>query len=96
MREPTQARVPSGMGTQAANHHSNKLAWINNKTSQDPQNYMETEQTYQYNINITHINPIPTETNTDSFYNSWGDTLPNPKPASTVHLALQNFSGWPQ
>jgi len=96
MREPAQAGVPSGTGTQAANHHSNEPARINDKTNQNTQNYMEMEQVHQYNINVTNIKPIPTEPNTNSFYNSWGDTLPNPKPASTVRLALQNFGSWPQ
>jgi len=57
---------------------------------------METAQAHQYNINVTNINSIPTKPNTNSFYNSWGDNLLQPKLANTVHLVLQNFGGWPQ
>jgi len=95
MREPAHARVPSGMGTQAVNHNSNEPVQINKETNQNTPNYMEMIQANQYNINVTNINPTPIKPNTNSFYNSWGD-LPNPKPANMVHLALQNFGGWPQ
>jgi len=50
----------------------------------------------QHTINVTDITLIPTKPNNNSFYNSWGDTLPDPKLARTVHLALQNFREWPQ
>jgi len=63
--------------------------------NQNTQHNMEPEHTQQ-TINVTDINLIPTKPNTDSFYNSWGNTLPDPKPAGTVCLALQNFGGWPQ
>jgi len=47
MREPAQAKVTSGMGTQEANNHSNEPVWINEETDQNEQNYMETAQAHQ-------------------------------------------------
>jgi len=96
MRGQTQSKVPGGTGTQAANHHNYEHASTNDKWNQNTQTLMEMEQVQQQNINVTNINSIPTKPNTNSFYNSWGDTLPHPKLAGSVRLAMQNFGGWPQ
>jgi len=93
MRGPTQMGVPGGMGTQVETYHTNEHARANNETNQNIQNTMELEHAHQRNINITIINPIPTKPATNSFYNSWGDNLPNPKLASTVCLVLQTLAG---
>jgi len=96
MRGPIQTGVPGGMGTQVVTYHTSKHARANNKINQNTQNTKELEHAQQQIINVTNINSIPTEPHTSSFYNSWGDTLSDPKLAGTVYLALQNFGRWPQ
>jgi len=83
MRGPIQLGVPSGTGTQAETYIS-KCTRANNKINQNMQHNMELEHAQQ-TINVTNINLIPTIPHTNSFYNSWGDTLPaDPKLAGTV------------
>jgi len=96
MRGQTQSEALGDTGTQVANNHNYEHASTNNEQNQQIQPSRETEQVQQQNINVTNINPTDTEPNTNSFYNSWGDTLPHPKPAGSVRLAMQNFGGWPQ
>jgi len=94
-RTPLDTRGSNGTDTTLA---SNPTTQTQNSRETNINPTTTTDVAKQFNPdNKNEINNnTPSNTNTNSFYNSWGDNLPMTKQPHTVHMALQNFGGWPQ
>jgi len=83
MRTPLDAGGSNGTVTILA---SNPTTQTGNKreTNANPNNTTEATTHIKLDNNNNINNNTPSNTNTDSFYNSWGDILPTPKQPHTV------------